>query len=81
MKIEQAIEEMQHWIDYEKQNKDKISRADDLIEIQETLLRYVNKSSKYINILTIELFSFKISLKIGNPMWFIRQIKNMKGGE
>ena len=80
MTIQQAVEEMQHWIDYEKQNKDKINRADDLIQIQETILGYVNKSPRYINIITIELFTFKISFKIGNPMWYIKEIKNMKGG-
>ena len=35
---EEAISTMKHWIDYEKENKDKINKADELIEIQETVL-------------------------------------------
>ena len=34
----EAVETIQHWIEYEKQNKDKINKADELIEIQETVL-------------------------------------------
>ena len=37
----EAIETMQHWIEYEKQNKSKINKADELIEIQETVLNLV----------------------------------------
>lgn len=81
MKIEQAIKEMQHWIDYEKQNKDKINRADELIQIQETILQHVNKHLRYINFITLKIFSFEISIKIGNPMYFIQEFKNMKGGK
>ena len=32
---EEAIETMRHWIDFEKHNRDKINKADDLIKIQE----------------------------------------------
>ena len=41
--IEKAKETMKHWVEYEKQNKDKINKADELIEIQETLLQYINQ--------------------------------------
>ena len=37
-KINHAIATMEHWIEYEKANKDKINKADELIEIQETIL-------------------------------------------
>lgn len=36
--IEKAIKTMEHWIEFEKINKDKINRADELIEIQESIL-------------------------------------------
>ena len=36
--IEEAIETMERWIEYEKANKDKINKADELILIQETIL-------------------------------------------
>ena len=35
--IEEAIKTMEHWVEYEKNNKDKINKADDLINIQETI--------------------------------------------
>ena len=34
-----AIETFKHWIEYEKANKNKIHKADELIEIQETVLK------------------------------------------
>lgn len=37
-KINEAIATMEHWIEYEKANKEKINKADELIEIQETIL-------------------------------------------
>ena len=36
--IEEAIKVMEHWIEYEKNNKEKRNRADELINIQETIL-------------------------------------------
>lgn len=36
--IEESIKIMEHWIEYEKNNKEKINRADELINIQETIL-------------------------------------------
>lgn len=36
--IEEAIKIMEHWVEYEKNNKEKINRADELINIQETIL-------------------------------------------
>ena len=36
--IEEAIKVMEHWIEYEKNNKEKINRADELINIQEIIL-------------------------------------------
>lgn len=36
--IEEAIKTMEHWVEYEKNNKDKINKADELIYIQEHIL-------------------------------------------
>ena len=36
--IKEAVKTMEHWIEYEKNNKEKIKRADELINIQETIL-------------------------------------------
>ena len=38
MKIEKALKTMEHWIEYEKANKNKINKSEELIEIQETIL-------------------------------------------
>ena len=35
---EEAVKTMEHWAEYEKNNKDKINKADELIYIQETIL-------------------------------------------
>lgn len=43
---EEAISTMQHWIDYEKRNKDKIQKADELIEIQETVLSMLKEQQE-----------------------------------
>ena len=48
MNIEKALEEMRSWIEYEKNNKDKILRADDLIDIQETIIKEVDRQNKII---------------------------------
>ena len=42
---EEAIETMRHWIDFEKHNRDKINKADDLIKIQETVLNILKQNS------------------------------------
>jgi hypothetical protein len=44
--IEEAIKIMEHWIEYEKNNKEKINRADELINIQETILSDYKKALK-----------------------------------
>lgn len=44
----QAIEVLKHWIKYEKENKEKIVKADELINIQETILALVDKQQKEI---------------------------------
>lgn len=57
-KQKQAIETMQHWIEYEKQNKSKINKADELIEVQEIVLNLIQeqeaelkKKDKIINLI------------------------------
>lgn len=47
----EAIEIMQHWIEYEKQNKDKINKANELIGIQETVLNLIKEQEKEIDCL------------------------------
>lgn len=51
-RIEEAIKIMEHWIEYEKNNKKKINRADELINIQKTILldykRVLNENEKLI---------------------------------
>lgn len=44
--IEEAVKTMEHWIEYEKNNKDKINKADELINIQETILSDYKKVLK-----------------------------------
>ena len=50
--IEEAIKTMEHWIEYEKNNKEKINKADELINIQETILleyKKILKENKELN--------------------------------
>ena len=42
----EAVETMYHWIEYAKQNKDKINKADELIEIQETVLNLIQEQEE-----------------------------------
>ena len=44
----EAIETMQHWIEYEKTHKDKINKADELIGIQETVLNLIQEQEAEI---------------------------------
>lgn len=52
--IEEAIKTMKHWIEYEKNNKEKINRADELINIQETILSDYKRALKENEILKKE---------------------------
>ena len=45
---EEALKTMQHWINYEKENKNKINKADELIKIQETVLNMLKEKDKEI---------------------------------
>lgn len=40
-----------------------------------------NKHPRYVNIITIILFNFEVSFKIGNPLWVTEEFKNIKGGK
>ena len=42
----EAVETMQHWIEYAKQNKDKINKVDELIGIQETVLNLIQEQEE-----------------------------------
>ena len=56
--IEEAVKTMEHWIKYEKNNKDKINKADELIYIQEIILsdykRVLKEVKKYKNMYEAE---------------------------
>lgn len=64
--IEEAIKVMEHWIEYEKNNKEKINRADELINIQETILSAYKRVLKENEELNYKLHSKKIALEIYN---------------
>ena len=49
MTEEKAIEIMKEWIEYEKANKNKINKADELIEVQETIVKALEKKNKMID--------------------------------
>lgn len=61
MKEEKIIETFKHWIEYEKANKDRINKADELIEIQQGLLDLYNKE-KQKNIRAGELLGKRINM-------------------
>lgn len=44
----EAIETMQHWIEYEKKHKDEINKADELIHIQDTVLSLIKEQEEEI---------------------------------
>lgn len=44
-----AIKTMVDWIEYEKKHKENINRAEELIEIQETILYIISAQQCYIN--------------------------------
>lgn len=57
--IEEAVKTMEHWIEYEKNNKDKINKADELINIQETILSDYKRVLKENEQLSTEVNSLK----------------------
>ena len=65
-KIKEAIKTMEHWIEYEKNNKEKINKADELINIQETILLEYKRVLKENEELNYKLHSKKIALEIYN---------------
>lgn len=48
-KEKRAIKTMVDWIEYEKKHKENINRAEELIEIQETILYIISAQQCYIN--------------------------------
>lgn len=48
-KEKRAIKTMVDWIKYEKKHKENINRAEELIEIQETILYIISAQQCYIN--------------------------------
>lgn len=51
----EAIETMQHWIEYEKEHKNEINKADELIYIQDTVLSLIKENSAEIQQKNTEL--------------------------
>ena len=82
---EEAISTMQHWIDWEKRNKDKIQKADELINMQETVLSMLQEQQEEINDLkeikeiadmeVTELRKIKEVNKLKSDNWIL-QVKN-----
>ena len=56
MTEEKAKQRFKHWIEYEKANKEKIKRADELIELQETILKALEQKDKEIQELKSDLY-------------------------
>lgn len=82
---EEAIGTMQHWIDYEKRNKDKIQKADELIEIQETVLSMLQeqqeenkKKDKIINNAIVEIENIRQYFSEDLQPEFIRVLEILK---
>lgn len=74
--IEEAIKIMEHWVEYEKNNKEKINRADELINIQETILlnykrvlkeneelKNQEETARKVNELLVERYSTSIPIQ------------------
>lgn len=61
--IEEAIKTMKHWIEYEKNNKEKINRADELINIQETILSDYKRVLKENELLRQQNISHKNNIR------------------
>lgn len=61
--IEEAVKTMEHWIEYEKNNKEKINKADELINIQETILSDYKKILKENELLRKDTEGWKNTVK------------------
>lgn len=61
--IEEAKETMKHWVEYQEKNKDKINKADELISIQETLLKYIDQLENKVKELEKENITLKIDTR------------------
>lgn len=67
--IEEAIKIMEHWIEYEKNKKEKINRADELINIQEAILSdYKRVLKENEELLQEKIDNQKINLLAQNSM-------------
>ena len=54
-KQREAIETMQHWIEYEKEHQNEINKAEELIHIQDTVLPLIKEQQEKIENLQKEL--------------------------
>ena len=59
----EAIETMQHWIEYEKKHKDEINKADELIHIQDTVLSLIKEQQEEIEKYKSMIIEHKKQLK------------------
>ena len=60
--IEEAVKTMEHWVEYEKNNKDKINKADELIYIQEIILSEYKRVLKENREIKVDRDKFKKAL-------------------
>lgn len=44
----EAIETMQHWIEYEKEHQNEINKAEELIHIQDTVLSLIKEQEEQL---------------------------------
>ena len=81
----EAIEAMQHWIEYEKEHKDEINKADELIRIQDTVLSLIKeqqeelkKQDRQIDLMAEYIEKVTVDLKVAfgeNMLWNRNEIK------
>ena len=79
----EAVETMQHWIEYEKEHKDEINKADELIHIQDTVLSLIKQKDKQIDLMAEYMSKQDIEEDIcmknkTNPDWCNEDYTNCK---
>ena len=48
----EAIETMQHWIEYEKDHQNEINKAEELIHIQDTVLSLIKEQEEEMGLMS-----------------------------
>lgn len=73
-----AIEIMKDWIKYEKGHKEKINKADELIEVQETIVKALEKKNKMMDNAITEVQNLKQYFSEDLQPDFIRILEILK---